>query len=262
MTNLVISNHTISQDKNGFFSLTDLHKASGNEPKHEPSRFLRNQQTQDLISEIELENKVAYHTIKGNRSDGAKSGTYACEELVCAYAMWISAKFNLMVIRAFKALNTGAIPCLAKTTTDDRTALRQAISALVGKKGLGYDEAYRMVHQYMGVGGIDEIALDDLPKAVEYVHRLTLSGSHDDTHARNNAFWRTVGMIEYERLCEDLDAISSVITRAGQTLANLKRSRALVYDALAEQRMAHHGKYDRQVITDEAYAFIGRAYQR
>lgn len=259
MNALTIANFSIRTSDN-LYSLNDLHKSSGGNAKHQPTNFMRNEQTQELIHAIEEEGSVAYHTIRGGNAK--QQGTFVCRELVYAYAMWISAKFHLMVIRAFDALNTGVIPCLAKTTTDDRTALRQAISALVGKKGLGYDEAYRMVHQYMGVGGIDEIALDDLPKAVEYVHRLTLGSSHDETHAKNNAFWRTVGMIEYERLCEDLDAISSVITRAGQTLANLKRSKALIYDALAEQQIAHHGKYDRQAITDEAYAFIGRTYQR
>lgn len=259
MNALTIANFSIRTSDN-LYSLNDLHKSSGGNDKHRPTFFMRNKQTQELISEIEAEGNIAYHTIRGGNAK--QQGTFVCRELVYAYAMWISAKFHLMVIRAFDAMNTGAIPCLAKTTTDDRRHLVQAVNALVHKHRLPHDEAYRMVHQYMGVGGIDEIALDDLPKAVAYVHHLTLGSSHDDTHAKNNAFWRTVGMIEYERLCEDLNAISSVITRAGQTLANLNRSKALIYDALAEQRMACHGKYDRQAITDEAYAFIGRTYQR
>lgn len=61
-----------------------------------------------------------------------------------------------------------------KTTPHDRTPLRQAVSALVGKLGIAYDEAYNLVHQYMGVSSIDEILLDDLPKAVAYVHSLLL----------------------------------------------------------------------------------------
>lgn len=61
-----------------------------------------------------------------------------------------------------------------KTTTDERTPLRQAVTALVGKAKIKHDEAYRMVHQFMGVDSIDQIPLEDLPKAVAYVHSLTL----------------------------------------------------------------------------------------
>ncbi|MDO4897596.1 MAG: BRO family protein [Moraxella sp.] len=63
-----------------------------------------------------------------------------------------------------------------KTTAADRTPLRQAVTALVAKYGLMHDEGYRLVHQYMGVEHIDEIALHDLPKAVAYVHGLMLNG--------------------------------------------------------------------------------------
>ncbi|MDO4440554.1 MAG: BRO family protein [Moraxella sp.] len=67
-------------------------------------------------------------------------------------------------------------PVQVKTTAADRTPLRQAVTALCGKCGLMHDEAYRLVHQYMGVEHIDEIAMDDLPRAVEYVHRLMMGG--------------------------------------------------------------------------------------
>ncbi len=36
---------------------------------------------------------------------GVNSGTYACEELVLSYAMWISPKFHLIVLRAFLAMH-------------------------------------------------------------------------------------------------------------------------------------------------------------
>lgn len=61
-----------------------------------------------------------------------------------------------------------------KTTTNERTPLRQAVTALVGKAKIKHDDAYRMVHQFMGVDSIDQIPLEDLPKAVAYVHSLTL----------------------------------------------------------------------------------------
>lgn len=63
---------------------------------------------------------------------------------------------------------------VARTTTDDRTPLRQAVSLLVSRRGLDYSTAYTLVHQYMGVSHIDEIVPADLPKAIDYVHSLII----------------------------------------------------------------------------------------
>jgi prophage antirepressor-like protein len=61
-----------------------------------------------------------------------------------------------------------------KTTVDDRTGLRQAVSALVGKCGIDYSSAYNMVHQRFGVAAIEDIPAERLNDAVQYVHTLTL----------------------------------------------------------------------------------------
>ena len=63
----------------------------------------------------------------------------------------------------------------AKTTADDRTPLRQAVAALVGRKGIDYSTAYGMIHQRFNVGAIEDIPAEQLPEAVAYVHALTLS---------------------------------------------------------------------------------------
>lgn len=63
----------------------------------------------------------------------------------------------------------------AKTTDDDRTPLRQAVAALVGRKGIDYSTAYGMIHQRFNVGAIEDIPAEKLPEAVAYVHALTLS---------------------------------------------------------------------------------------
>lgn len=78
------------------YSLNDLHKASGSVPNQRPGEFMRNQQTQDLVVEISNAGISAFESKRGNNS-----GTYACRELVIAYAAWISAKFHLKVIRVF-----------------------------------------------------------------------------------------------------------------------------------------------------------------
>ena len=99
MSNLAILNTSIRSYEN-LFSLNDLHVASGGKDKHRPSFFIRLDTTKDLIAEIEQDNSNALKVIRGTQG-----GTYACEELVIAYAMWISPKFHLIVLRAFLAMH-------------------------------------------------------------------------------------------------------------------------------------------------------------
>ena len=99
MSNLIISQNAIRQIDN-LYSLNDLHKASGNEEKHRPTFFVRLDTTKELIAEIQKEDPNAQVLISKNGI-----GTYACEELVIAYAMWISPKFHLIVLRAFLAMH-------------------------------------------------------------------------------------------------------------------------------------------------------------
>lgn len=99
MSNLAILNTSIRTYEN-LFNLKDLHIASGNEKKHEPNRFVRLDTTKALIAEIEKDNQHALKIIRGTNG-----GTYACEELMLAYAMWISPKFHLIVLRAFLAMH-------------------------------------------------------------------------------------------------------------------------------------------------------------
>lgn len=102
MSSLVLSNIQVNTNEDGLYRLNDLHKASGGEKRHAPNEWLRNQQTRDLIDEVDKPEKAGLKSIQ-------KRGTYACKELVYAYAMWISPKFHLKVIRAFDALVSGDI---------------------------------------------------------------------------------------------------------------------------------------------------------
>ena len=69
---------------------------------------------------------------------------------------------------------TGGYQVGQKTTADDRTGLRQAVAALVGRKGIDYSTAYGMIHQRFNVEAIEDIPAEKLPEAVAYVHALTL----------------------------------------------------------------------------------------
>ena len=99
MSNLQILTQSIRTFEN-LYALNDLHIASGGKDKHRPNQFIRLDTTKALIAEIEKDNQHALKIIRGTNG-----GTYACEELVIAYAMWISPKFHLIVLRAFLAMH-------------------------------------------------------------------------------------------------------------------------------------------------------------
>lgn len=125
MNALIIANTQIRRDPTGRYCLNDLHQASGGHKRHQPSDWLRLKQTQELVAEL-TGNPGGPPGIPGcppgpqqgvleiqqapvqTVNDGFGNGTYAVKELVYAYAMWISAKFHLAVIRAYDALVTGA----------------------------------------------------------------------------------------------------------------------------------------------------------
>lgn len=183
---IVISDIKIHMDAEGRYSLNDLHRASGKEHRHLPNYWMDLQQTKELIEEILNTGNPVFKPTTSKK--GRYGGTYVCKELVYSYAMWISAAFALKVIRAYDALVTGnanEAVRIAKTTVSERTPLRDAVNMLVGKKGLRYDDAYNMVHQRFGIDSIDELSLDQIPQAVEYIHRVVLDGEYiqrEDKH--------------------------------------------------------------------------------
>lgn len=87
----------------------------------------------------------------------------------------------------------------SKTTVDDRTGLRNAVNMLVSKKGLIYSDAYHLIHQRFNVESIEDLTLEQLPQAVEYVHKIILEGeliTEAESSSREKKF--TFEFTEYE----------------------------------------------------------------
>jgi hypothetical protein len=102
MSALTIAGAAIRMDDDGRYCLNDLHRASGGAAKNKPGNFLRRRETEALVEEMEACSESSTPIV--TRNDGVSNGTYAAKELVYAYAMWISPKFHLRVIRAYDAL--------------------------------------------------------------------------------------------------------------------------------------------------------------
>lgn len=132
-TPLVLADTRIRQDAQGRHCLNDLHRAAvaagANARAKEPGKFFRAPRTQELLRLLEQEaaqnlgggptpnwgnapsNSVTpnwgdgiapIHTIQAG--DPRLQGTYVCIELVIAYGQFVSAAFDLKVIRTFLAV--------------------------------------------------------------------------------------------------------------------------------------------------------------
>lgn len=144
---LTISNSNIDiQD--GLYSLNDLHRTSGGLKRHQPSNFIRRKQTQELITEIKTENFRSsemrslepIRVVEGIQLDGAPQGTFVCYELVYSYAMWVSPRFHLLVIRAFHSI------------ADQQNQLSQRLNDLCHDLQV-VDTALTSAGRYLCVGG-------------------------------------------------------------------------------------------------------------
>jgi hypothetical protein len=95
---IVIAGVEIVQDAMGRYSLNTLHKASGAKHGKQPSKWLDNQTTQELIAELQSQNpNSCFDVVKG----GNAPGIYAHALLAVSYAGWISPSFQLRVNQAF-----------------------------------------------------------------------------------------------------------------------------------------------------------------
>lgn len=101
MSNLIIGNVEVITDSEGRYNLNALHRASGGNPAHKPSQWLRLKSTEDLVNEL----KVQIHTLPSEPvksiHGGDYNGTFAHKLLVVSYAGWISPSFQLRVNQAF-----------------------------------------------------------------------------------------------------------------------------------------------------------------
>lgn len=73
---------------------------------------------------------------------------------------------------------TGEVKAKKSTTTDDRAPLRNAVDCLMTKKRLSFPKAYGYVHAKYGVNSIDELPIELLPEAVDYIYKAALEGEY------------------------------------------------------------------------------------
>ena len=98
---------------------------------------------------------------------GTNRGTYVCKELDYAYALWISPKFNLGVIRAF---NTAQQP--------ESEPVQQTLPALIQD-----DEKLKIINDFAKYLGIPEsiavVSVTDIMAMIQTIKRIrNVTGRH------------------------------------------------------------------------------------
>lgn len=249
---------------NGLFCLNDLHKASGNDKKHQPSFFMRNQEVTDLIEEIKVSDNLKTEQVTQRINGGDMRGTYACKELVYRYAMWISPKFALLVIRTFDKLVTGELKVqpTGLSTVADRKPLGAAVNTFCAKTGAFYPDVWKMVHQRFDLEGVHEMTVEQVPQAIDYVHGLLAQVQYGGLNvdiAMDNEMWRCVGILKYYELSKALDEAKKAVNVLYSAIGSAQSHGSLVYDAFGEQRkLTTLGEGGSHTALEQAKAFIER----
>ena len=83
---------------------------------------------------------------------------------------------------------TGEVKKKHKSTVQERNPLKNAVNLLVSKKGIMYPEAYSLVHQKFNVSSIEELTADQIPDAVEHIHKFVLEGEYIPKQEENILF--------------------------------------------------------------------------
>ncbi|EMT2281847.1 KilA-N domain-containing protein [Neisseria gonorrhoeae] len=175
---------SVSFQENGYLNAT----AIAEQYDKRVGNYLRNERTQEYITALnerlfnpETRNRATAENqlviIKKGGNDKKSQGTWLHPKLAVDFARWLNPKFAVWCDEQIETLLNGNVSDgikPAKTTADDRTGLRRAVAALVGRKGIDYSSAYSMVHQRFNVESVEDIPAGKLPEAVAYVHALTL----------------------------------------------------------------------------------------
>ncbi|ECI3333185.1 KilA-N domain-containing protein [Salmonella enterica subsp. diarizonae] len=106
---MVIDGIEVRRDVQGRYCLNDLHRAAGGEQRHRPRHWIENKHTSELIEQILMNrgiDKSGQNQLVSVIHGGNNQGTYVCKELVYDYAMWISPKFYIRVLKALPLVNS------------------------------------------------------------------------------------------------------------------------------------------------------------
>lgn len=173
----------IREDASGRYCLNDLHRAAvadgENKRTKEPSKFLAAGHAVELVGELTTQNPGSFPV---ETIEGRNGGTYACKELVYAYAMWVSARFHLHVIRTFDAVVTGQFEAMSARQSRERARLEApALADAVKYTRLAAGKDLKPYHFSNEFDLINRVVLGGSSKQYRAAHGLAANDPIRDT---------------------------------------------------------------------------------
>ena len=163
----------IIKDNQAWFIANEVANLLGYRDAYNLTRILDDDETgthnMSIRSENDIEQNRAVSII--NESGFYHAAFKSRKAEVKPFRKWVTSEV-LPQIRKTGTYSGSPKPIPNKTTTQDREPLRNAVNLLVSKKGFNYSEAYTLVHQRFNVAHLDELDSEQIPQAVEYVHRV------------------------------------------------------------------------------------------
>lgn len=176
--NFSFNSVAVSFNNNGFLNATAIAQHFGKRVKD----FIKTEQNQEYIAallerlsngrKIPLEQNQLVIVKNGSSKNGG--GTWLHPKLAIHFARWLDPRFAVWCDEQIEQILAGRLKTSSQTSADERKGLRQAVAALVVRRGIDFSSAYHMLHQRFGVDKIEDLPREVLPEAVRYVHTLTL----------------------------------------------------------------------------------------
>lgn len=240
-----------------YLNATAIAKHFGKRVQH----YLDSERTQDYIMALSEAVKTASQNlviIKKGNSKNFEQGTWLHPKLAIDFARWLNPKFAVWCdeqIEKLLNLDDNARP--TKTTAHDRTTLISACTKL----SAGYmniSDVYKMVGGHFGYDDVVSIPAPLLPQAVAFVYEMILAKGSADFKFYNesderNALWKVIGIVEYERVSDELRRLQDTLDSAYSQLQRINSTKGLIFDAIKEQTT--HCPYNPDRVK-QAYAFI------
>lgn len=248
--------HALERDGEAWFIASEIAALAGYDKVNRISRLLDEDEKSSIV--VNYTSKPDAHIV-GISSENpvnqrrhvsiiSESGLYhvafnSRKPEMKAFRKWVTA----VVLPAIRKTGKYAVqqPEARKTTTDERTGLRNAISTLVGKKGIPFHDAYHLVHQRFGVSSIDQLTLEQVAQAVEYIHQLLLSDTPllpspaKDVFTLTKDEAATVVWLFYEA-CRAADTLNSLVEPLRLLGSSYAQATAIRRNANIEKLTALH----------------------